>query len=617
MSDTRYTPVTEDERLLLDVVEALRGADSLRERLTTRLQTGTPAVSDLAYAVTTRVKEDYKIVEKVKAKRADRPAYGVKDVTDLVGLRVITLYRMDIMTVIDALLDTISRDVSEDAVFVGGSIAEALIYSTNPTGDAQELPKKVKALFESRGIAAEIVERPSNYTSIHILVQGRGRYREGYRLLPIEIQVRTALEDFWGQIEHGLKYKRQRVGSIRDEQRLETSLNHLGVLKTLIDGVAQYADQIKVQIDEIETGLRYGSSRSVEEPNARLRTLKGLPDDLHSKIEVAIKAAQPVLEESGGKPSERIPSLSALAVRLQALDEEVGALTGLQSRTRKEASYLLTMQRALVHFQLGNLIADGEPEIQRALQLYREMEARFPKRLVIAYRIAKTLDALGRRTDAIDKQRAIVVALGAKGEPTPKHHWIRSAAPRVLGVLLWEEAEALRGGHGSERGPAPPKALDLLNEAFTVTREARETKVKENPEELGGSTERAKASNNLLYYLLEIVEGGGAAPAGTDEAEVRRYLKEMGADDPGLMTDHQFADTARRAYIFLGDVARARSAAHRLLELTGHGEGANDPYIRRSVIEARATLDGPMTQNLGASDADADADATVQVLDAL
>jgi len=604
MPSPDQSPVTSDERLLLEVYHALRGADSLRERLTTRLQTGTPAVADLAYAVTTRVKEDYKIVEKVKAKRADRPSYGVADVSDLVGLRVITLYRMDIVQVLEALLDTIARDTLDDDVFISGSIAEALIYSTNPNGDAQELPKRVKALFEGRGIAAEIVERPSNYTSIHIVVKGRGRYRDGYCALPIEIQVRTALEDFWGQIEHGLKYKRRRVENVRDEQQLETSLSHLGVLKTLIDGVGQYADQIKLQIDEIETGLRYGSSRSAEEPNVRLRTLKDLPEDLRNRIEVAIKAAQPVLEKSSGKPRERIGSLSELATRLQALDDEVDAAAGFQPRTRKEVSYVLTMQRALVHFQLGNLIAEGEPEIQRALQLYREMEAKFPKRLVIVYRIARTLDALGHRGEAIDKLRALVIALGAKGEPIPKQHWIRSAAPRVLGVLLWEEAEALRGGYGAERGTAGPKAIELLNEAFSVTRDARQTKVKEDPEDLSSSTERAKASNNLLYYFLEVVEGGGAAPEGTGEAEVRQYLQEMRADDPSTMNDHQFADTARRAYLHLGDGEKARLAAEKLLELTGYGEGANDPYIRRSVLEAKSTLDGrgpPTTKGLSVS----------------
>jgi hypothetical protein len=90
--------LTGDERLLLDVVEALRGADNLRDRLLASLQSGTPAVADLAYAVKARVKEDYKVIDKIKEKRAGNPPeieprvqYGVNDVTDIVGLRIVTV----------------------------------------------------------------------------------------------------------------------------------------------------------------------------------------------------------------------------------------------------------------------------------------------------------------------------------------------------------------------------------------------------------------------------------------------------------------------------------------------------------------------------------------------
>lgn len=46
---TTRSSLASDERLVLDVVEALRGADNLRERLLTARQSGTPAVADIAY----------------------------------------------------------------------------------------------------------------------------------------------------------------------------------------------------------------------------------------------------------------------------------------------------------------------------------------------------------------------------------------------------------------------------------------------------------------------------------------------------------------------------------------------------------------------------------------
>ena len=541
-----------------------------------------------------RVKEDYKVIEKIEGKRFARPDYGVANVTDLVGLRVITLYRLDMLQVIEALLATIEADKSDYGAFVAGSVSEIKIYSTNPTGDAQDLPNRLKALFADHQLAADIEEKPSNYTSIHILALGRGKYRDGYRNIPVEIQVRTALEDVWGQIEHTLKYKRQRIeareGGSRDEQRLETSLSHLGVLKTLIDGVSQYADQIKLQIDELEPGRRYGASKSAEEPNVRLARLPDLPPKVRSAIEAAVAEAKPVLEESVGNPTERIRALRSSLSQLEKLSATIAGLPDLQPKTLRESSYVVTMQRALVNFQLGNLLPEGEAQLQQALHLYLQAESDFPKRLVVTYRIARTLDGLGRRAQAIEKLRLLVDRLAIANEPMPKRHWIRSAAPRVLGVLLWEEAEATRGSQSGDRGVAAARVLELLQEAFAVTLTAHETRVREDPEDASSPSEKAKAANNLLYYLVEFIESGGTATEGMQEKDIRRYLQEMGAEDPETLEDYQFADTARRAYAHLGDRQREITAARRILTLT-HGKENSDAYVRNAIRQSESVLD--------------------------
>src|SRR5688500_9141553 len=88
--------------LELATMQVLRGADDVKRRLLVEMSTGTPAITDLAYAVKVRVKEDYKIVEKVLRKRAEKrdPTYDVSRLRDIVGLRVITLYRLDALKVI-------------------------------------------------------------------------------------------------------------------------------------------------------------------------------------------------------------------------------------------------------------------------------------------------------------------------------------------------------------------------------------------------------------------------------------------------------------------------------------------------------------------------------------
>lgn len=583
-----------DERLLLDVVKALRGAEHLRDRLVTALQTGTPAVADLAYAIKVRVKEDYKTIEKIKDKRIDDPGYGISNVTDLVGLRIITLYRLDIVDILEQLLVSMEADRSEFSTFVPGSISEVKIYSTNPTGDAQNLPLRIQRFFGDKGIQAEIEEKPSNYTSIHILAQGRGKYKDGYCVLPVEIQVRTAFEDVWAQIEHTLKYKRKRLarttGNSRDQQRLETILQHLGVLKTLVDGVAQYGDQIKVQIDEIEPGLRYSSSRSIEEPNVRLAKLTDLPVPIRIQIEEAIQEVQPLLEDVGNS-TERISALSAAIDRLVGLSAQVADEGNLRPRTIREVEYVLTMQRALVHFQLGNLMPDGEVQLQEALGLYQEMERRFPKRLVVSYRLARTFDAVGQRGVAISKLREVCKALEQPGEPTPKKHWIQAAAPRVLGVLLWEEANASRQSSGAVPEPLGPRGIEFLREAFRVTKSSYEKRVRENPDGQKTPSEKAKSANNLLYYLLECLEAGCGPDEEIKESDIRLYLNDIGAGDPSTLPDYHSADTARRAYAHIGEDDLMRAAARRVVEKLEDGRLlSNNHHARNALHEARNAL---------------------------
>lgn len=599
-SPTRYAgrPLNSDERLLLDVVEALRGADNLRERLLGALHSGTPAVADLAYAVKARVKEDYKVVDKIRDRRRGgpdqpaKPGYGVSDVTDIVGLRIVTLYRLDALEIIRALLETIEADRSASAPFVAGSVSEVKIYSTNPTGDVQKLPARLEELFHSHGLASatSIAEKPSNYSSIHILLRGRGKYRDGYREVPVEIQVRTALEDVWGQIEHSLKYKRRAMrstgASSNVDARLATTLSHLGALKTMIDGIAQYGDQIKLQIDELEPDLRYSSSRSAEEPNARLAAQRDIAAEVVSEVAAAFAEAKPGLTDQSLTVSARLRSLRSALSQLEAVADQEPTLT-LRPKSRKELVYVVTMHRALIHFQLGNLLEHGEGQLNRALELYGEVEVEFPARLVVAYRRARALDSLGRRDEAIDRLRHVLDRLGARGEPTPKDHWIRSAVPRNLGVLLWEAANArTQGADGAAGGPA----MDLLREAIEVTWTAQRAEVTEDPLAPSGSSEKARATNNLLYYLIEYVEAGGDSRDGMDGAAIRSALDELGIGDLGSIRSLSVADTVRRAYGHLGDRVLEQAAAARVVALSASTTGPRSVVIREAVRAAERIL---------------------------
>jgi GAF domain-containing protein len=99
-----------EDELDIKTLNALRGTVDVERRLRIEMSTGTPSISDSAYAIKIRVKEDYKIVEKVVRKRRDKndPLYNVDRLRDIVGLRIVTLYRLDALTIIPLLLEKIA-----------------------------------------------------------------------------------------------------------------------------------------------------------------------------------------------------------------------------------------------------------------------------------------------------------------------------------------------------------------------------------------------------------------------------------------------------------------------------------------------------------------------------
>ena len=66
--------------------------------------------------------------------------------------------------------------------------------------------------------------------------------------MPVEFQIRSGLEEFWGQLDHKLRYETNRgaVGNVAWQR-------HLNVLKAQFDAVIQYVDLIKETVDALPT----------------------------------------------------------------------------------------------------------------------------------------------------------------------------------------------------------------------------------------------------------------------------------------------------------------------------------------------------------------------------
>lgn len=135
-------------------------------------------------SVTGRVKDKEECIKKFSRKyqtqlEEDRTPYKIKDhITDLIGLRVVSLYESDIVRIRDIL--------SEEFEFV-------------------EITDKIEAM--------ESKEDSFGYKGLHVdlrLKEPRRGMREysRYNDLRFELQIRTIIQDAWSTLDHKIKYKK-------------------------------------------------------------------------------------------------------------------------------------------------------------------------------------------------------------------------------------------------------------------------------------------------------------------------------------------------------------------------------------------------------------------------
>lgn len=157
-----------------------------------------------------RVKDPYHLIEKIVRKRhthdekytSMRTDDYYKYITDLIGIRMLLVYKESWKEVHDYLVSMFQNDpsnyiddkhyaVSYDKVSrsdVPPFMAEYPVVYTRE-GDNEDLYIKTKDV---------LIKRPGYYRSVHYIV----RYGKYY----IEIQVRTLFEEAWGEVDHDRLY---------------------------------------------------------------------------------------------------------------------------------------------------------------------------------------------------------------------------------------------------------------------------------------------------------------------------------------------------------------------------------------------------------------------------
>lgn len=578
----------EEERLWRLAGDAKHGALDVVNRLQNLMNTGAPSISDLAYTIRLREKEDYKIVEKVLRKRRVDPTYDVHRIRDVVGLRVVTLYRLDALEIIPRLIEFIQTGSDKkDSLFVSPEIEEIKIYSTNPTGDAQALPQRLMSLFDYLGYAdkAEVEDTPSNYSSIHMVTWCRGRYRQGYQKVPLEIQIRTALEDAWSEIDHKLKYKpgSQKM-TVRDESVLQVCLAHLNVMKSFVDGAAQYADQIRVQADQVTARRFVSTTDRVILDTIGIVHKMDLPTHIRTQIENALEQQQEAMHPSRRTrefTEARVGSLRTalreLEISIELVSQHLPGIDGIKDSLLR---YYLPLEIALCTYQLGVELKGDKNLLAESVRQYQLVQEDFPEKAIVRYRYGRALAALGDFQAAIKKlEEANDLLTSGKDNSIEPNHWLRLSVPRNIGALLWEFGETLKPEDGKLTDPIKAKLRELTCKAYSVTRAAYDVRVDPDPlcDAFDRETRyRGRLANNLLYYIEDYIELGG----NTTDLIVNGYAEGDPIEYVSLLEEHferidspATVETVLRHYCRLRatgevmDAAKIRCTAERLQKL--------------------------------------------------
>lgn len=644
------------DQIEVDCINALAGAAEVKNRVLSGLALGYPSIESSAYLIKCRVKEHSSLVEKVQNKReCGNPDYSAKDATDIVGLRLLALFRGDLPTLVNNLLNFLRAGQSDDfSLFVGNNLADAcseiIVYTAADPGD--QVDQMVFDIFRKKGIRIQgdasqdaqdeskiivkVVRKESRYSSIHLIVWCRNLIsKQEKHKIPMEIQIRTSLEDVWGEIHHGLSYKNKSLHN-NDAARefIDSAEEHLINLKAQLDICARTADLISKQMSY--AGPAAGrSTAQVSAFSVNLDTLLNLPlpEECKGKVADAAERVKHLFgrlkkDDDFGSESEISQISNDFAKCGEDFEDVMNSIceqgAGLISQREKCAYYLL-MEAALCYYWAGRVLVaisdtssrmmtaeEASSYYSKSISLYNRVssEIQRSKDAILAYRMATVLSAQGHEDIALEKFREAVGYLQKyEQENLTENHFLRIRIPRQLGIAIWEEAERfrLKGEAIGATDFLVSRRRNLYLEAIEVTHPLLDNDIGLDPDSIelepeGLNREMLMTANNVLDYSLCYLRSGGSISTlekhGLGLSKLKRFVDALeGPEGIESVRVPVWADTLRAAKMeLLDDIEGACVAARRVQEmLTKNREKWVIEYDERIVDEmledAKKTLD--------------------------
>ncbi len=562
--------MSNDEPYMASKLEAL-GSELTGDIVHLLRKSGT---SDSCYAFKLRVKTETRLLEKVIRKRQETSGYSLHRVTDVVGLRLVALFKLDMVDLFTRVIEATKHLVAvQPNPFEKDSCSEIIVY----TGDTidHEITLKIKDIASTRYPGVAVVEKASHegYSSIHLvarldkIVECMSTESEKH-LVPIEIQIRTVFEDAWGEIDHRYGYV-IRTGKEAGSRisNPETIQKHLRVLKKFADGCVEYSECIRRDaLSKVVAPVAAQAIIPVESDDdivVRLRNLD-VPSILIDRyIDLRKEKDETVVKNAAGSPVDTNWWVT-LAENFRELAEDASVFKGHEDESNSEGLqliyYYIKMNEALC------LIYINETEyVALAEDVYEELHAIFPDFPFLTMRIGQALSKLGRIDEAIDALRqsgesACQIAKDAQeggGQwpdrlPKIDYEHLQRSQPKLLGYALWQKAASI---NSDEHEPK----CQLFKEAYEITAACLKAP--------GGNVDYCLTiHNNLLYYATAFLSHSKKLPRGhtfqRNPLEMKNHIEFLREQiGRGKKVTADVLDTMYRGYAALGNLHDAQKAA--------------------------------------------------------
>ena len=486
------------------------------------------------HSVKGRIKTHSSIVNKVKSKIKSGKNYSVGDIEDIIGFRIVTLTKSMIPEQVRQFIRTIQPNHLNGGISFEVKRTKFVYYTTTQNDD--DFEKDISEIVNNENFdePLEIEVKKSGYSSLHVVVYCSSPLIS--RVIPIELQIRSAFEDTWSEIEHSLKYKSGLLDESNnwssDKKALcDVLMDKLYDLKTRIEGADRESGKCITHINKMSSSTNQQLLGDGIIPGILINELEKLGiKNLKDKFIEALEYRKSAKEEKNSRSTYK-SAIRSLKLSISVIVNMIEIIKGEPNSNDFNEHYnMLELEIAYNNFLIGQCLRVYEglllsqsyldKSVNTYIRVYKKMrDGELNKRLAVPYRISQVYFEKENYDEAIEY-------LDITSEWREQDCLTRNESPdhsvfvesiRFSGYVRWAKAfhlgdlinkwKKIKSGKDDVLNELNKERLELYRYAYNETIKARELRAIHygslGEQEDKTDFHKKRTVNNLISYAID------------------------------------------------------------------------------------------------------------------